>query len=123
MARILKGISAGLLGPAAYSGGWPTAALGLACHFFIAYSAATVFYLASRNLRFLTLRQILSGVLYGVAVYLVMYWIVVPLSRVPHRTYTLQSTVIAIVTHLICVGLPIALIISHYSPSPDRLRG
>jgi hypothetical protein len=118
--RILKGIAAGLLGPSAYSGGWPTAALGLACHFFIAYSAATVFYIASRNLRFLTLRPILSGALYGVAVYLVMYWIVVPLSRVPHRTYTLQSTVIAIITHMICVGLPIALIISHFSRLPDR---
>jgi hypothetical protein len=117
--RILKGIAAGLLGPSAYTGGWPTAALGLACHFFIAYSAATVFYLASRRLSFLTLRPVLSGILYGVCVYLVMYWIVVPLSRVPHRTYTVQSTVIAILTHMICVGLPIALIISRYAPSPD----
>lgn len=47
--RLLKGIAGGLLGPRAYDGGWPIAALGLACHFFIAFSAATVFYLFSRQ--------------------------------------------------------------------------
>ena len=113
--RILKGIASGLLGPDAYNGGWPTAALGLALHFFIAFSAATVFYLASRKLSYLTQHPVLSGALYGVSVYLVMYWIVMPLSRYRHRPFTLSSTTIAIVTHIIGVGLPISLIIAHYS--------
>jgi len=110
--RILKGIASGLLGPDAYAGGWPTAALGLALHFFIAFSAATVFYLASRKLTYLTRHPVVSGALYGIAVYLVMYWIVMPLSRYRHRPFTLSGSTIAIVTHIICVGLPIALIIS-----------
>lgn len=113
--RILKGIASGLLGPDAYNGGWPTAGLGLALHFLIAFSAATVFYFASRKLTFLTRHPFVSGPLYGVAVYLVMYWIVMPLSRYRHRPFTLTSTTIAIVTHIICVGTPIALIISHYA--------
>jgi hypothetical protein len=113
--RILKRIASGLLGPDAYTGGWPIAALGLALHFFIALSAATVFYFASRRLRYLTQHPIISGVLYGVGVYLVMYWIVMPLSRYHHRPFTLSSTTIAIVTHIICVGLPIALITRHYT--------
>jgi len=113
--RILKGIAGGLLGPEAYHGGWPTAALGLACHFFIAYSAATVFYLASRRLSFLTQRPILSGVLYGVCVYLVMYWIVVPLSRLHRWPTSIKATIIAIITHMICVGLPISLTIRRFS--------
>jgi uncharacterized membrane protein YagU involved in acid resistance len=118
--RILKGIASGLLGPDAYKGDWPTAGLGLAFHFLIAFSAATVFYLASRKLPFLTRHPFLSGPLYGVAVYLVMYWIVMPLSRYHHRPFTLTSTTIAIVTHIICVGLPISLIIAHFSRSPSR---
>jgi hypothetical protein len=113
--RILKGIASGMLGTDAYNAGWPVAALGLAFHFFIAFSAATVFYFASRKLAFLTQHPFLSGPLYGVAVYLVMYWIVMPLSRYRHRPFTLTSTTIAIVTHIICVGLPIALIISRYA--------
>ena len=115
--RILKGIASGLLGPEAYNGGAGIAALGLAFHFLIAFSAATVFYFASRRLPFLTLRPVLSGISYGVAVYLVMYWIVMPLSRYRHRPFTLESTTIAIVTHMVCVGLPIALVISRLAPT------
>jgi hypothetical protein len=118
--RILKGIASGLLGPDAYNGGWQTAALGLACHFFVAFSAATVFYLASRKVSYLIQHPVLSGALYGVGVYLVMYWIVMPLSRYRHRPFTLSSTTIAIVTHIICVGLPISLIIAHFSRSSSR---
>ena len=114
--RILKGIASGMLGPDAYDGGAGTAALGLAIHFFIAFSAATVFYLGSRAIAFLTQHPILSGVSYGVVVYLVMYWIVMPLSRYRHRPFTISSTIIAIVTHMICVGLPIALVISRLAP-------
>jgi uncharacterized membrane protein YagU involved in acid resistance len=115
-ARILQGIARGLLGPKSFSGGWATAALGLALHFFIAFSAATVFYLASRKLPFLTLRPFLSGVLYGVAVYLVMYWVVMPLAHIVSSSRSSWSaSAIAIVTHIACVGLPISLVVRHYS--------
>jgi hypothetical protein len=117
--RILKGIASGLLGPDAYNGGWEIAALGLAFHFLIAFSAATVFYFVSRKLAFLTQHPVLSGISYGVAVYLVMYWIVMPLSRYRHRPFTVSSTIIAIVTHMICVGLPIALVTSRLSPAQN----
>lgn len=49
---LLQGIAKGLTGPSAYQGGWATAALGLVLHFVIAFGAATVYYLASRKLRF-----------------------------------------------------------------------
>src|SRR5512146_3270726 len=58
---ILQGIASGLLGPSAFHGGAATAVLGLFLHFFIAFSWATVFYLASRKLAFLTRRPFLSG--------------------------------------------------------------
>ena len=50
--RLLQGIASGLLGAKAFGGGWRTAALGAACHFFIAFSAAAVFYALSRKLSF-----------------------------------------------------------------------
>ena len=113
--RILQSVASGLLGVKAFSGGWETAALGGVCHFLIAFSAATVFYAASRKIRLMTRLPILSGVLYGVAVYLVMYWIVMPLSLVHRGPFSLTATVIAILTHMVCVGLPISLIVHHYS--------
>jgi hypothetical protein len=59
-------------------------------------------------------RPIPSGALYGIAVYVVMYWVVMPLSNF-HGTKTVTSSIIAIVTHIICVGLPIALVVHRFS--------
>ncbi len=112
--RLLQGIAAGWLGPASFNGGTATAALGLAFHFLIAFTAAAVFFVASRKLTFMVRRPILCGALYGIAVYLVMYWVVMPLSNF-HGTKTVTSSIIAIVTHIICVGLPISLVIYRFS--------
>ena len=112
--RLLQGIAAGWLGPASFNGGMATSALGLAFHFLIAFTAATVFYVASRYLTFMIHRPIVSGVLYGIAVYLVMYWIVMPLSNF-HGTKTVTSSIVAVITHIVCVGLPISLVIHRFS--------
>ena len=112
--RILRGIASALIGPEAFQGGTATAALGLALHFLIAFSAAAVFFLASRQISFMTQRPILAGALYGVCVYVVMYWIVMPLSKV-HPNHALKPSIIAIVTHMFCVGLPIAVVVHRFS--------
>jgi hypothetical protein len=113
-ARILRGVAAGLLGPKSMSGGWHTALLGLAIHFFIAFSAATVFYLASRKLPFMVRQPFIYGPIYGILVYTFMYWVVMPLSARPPGKFSLFNTVIAIITHIICVGTPIAFVESRF---------
>jgi len=110
--RILQGIASALLGPRSFEGGPTTGALGAVIHFFIALSAATVFYAASRKLPLLILRPILSGIVYGVSVYVVMYWIVLPLAHFQGAPRNLFNSIVAIVTHIICVGLPISIVVS-----------
>ncbi len=112
---ILKGIASGWLGIQAFRGGFACAALGLGIHFLIAIIAAAIFYAASRKLRWLVHRPYLSGVLYGLAVYLVMYWIVLPLSRYQRGAFSVVRAVVAILTHIACVGLPIALVVHRNS--------
>src|SRR5471030_331245 len=51
--RVLQGIASGLLGRSSFRGGMATAALGLFCHFLIAFGAAAVYYAVSRRLRVL----------------------------------------------------------------------
>jgi hypothetical protein len=109
--RLLQGIAAGLLGPRAFEGGLATALFGLLCHFFIAYSAAAVFAVASRRLQLLSQHAVISGVLFGVAVYFFMNRIVVPLSAARKYPFSWQMMVIGVVIHIFCVGLPIALIV------------
>ena len=55
--RMLQGIASGLLGPQSFEGGMATAGLGLAIHFLIAFTAAAVFCVGSRQFSFLTRRH------------------------------------------------------------------
>jgi hypothetical protein len=108
--RMLQGIASGLLGARSFEGGMATAGLGLAIHFLIALTVAAVFYAASRKLTFLTERPVISGLLYGVAVYLFMYWIVVPFVFVNAR-HSVTRDVTAVIVHMLLIGLPIALVV------------
>ncbi len=111
---MLQGIASGLLGARSFEGGMATAGLGLAIHFLIAFTAASVFYAASRKLTFLTQRPVISGLFYGVAVYLFMYWIVVPLAIVNVR-HSISRDVTAVIVHMLLIGLPIALVVRGFS--------
>lgn len=113
--RLLQGIAAGLLGRASFQHGWATGALGLAFHFLIAFTAAAVFYAASRKLPALLDHPWVAGVGYALLVYGFMYWIVMPLSRLHPGPVTLSYTATAIVVHIICVGLPISLVIHRFA--------
>lgn len=112
--RMLQGIASGLLGPQSFEGGMVTAGLGLSIHFLIAFTAATVFYLSSRQISFLTQHAVVSGLLYGIAVYVFMYWIVVPL-RFPTVLHSVSRDVTAVIIHMILIGLTIALVVRHFS--------
>lgn len=113
--RLLQGIAGGVLGPRTYSGGIAAAALGLALHFVIAFAAATVFFMASRGIRFLLDHAVLSGVLYGIAVYFFMQRVVIPLSHAARNPFSLKFMIIGVIIHIFCVGLPIALSVRKYS--------
>ena len=112
--RILQSIASGLLGASAFQGGLATAALGAALHFLIATTAAALYYLASRKLNFLTKRAVIWGILYGVAVYLFMYFLVLPLAGIKTRI-ALSAVAVAVLTHIVCVGLPISLSVRRFS--------
>ena len=112
--RGLQGIAAGLLGANAFDGGLVTAGLGLALHFFVAFVVVSVFYLASRKIEFLTRHSVVSGVLYGIGVYIVMYWFVLP-SAFPTFRHRVWNELLAVAIHISLIGLPCALIVRRYS--------
>jgi hypothetical protein len=113
---LLQGIASHLIGHAAFAGGLSTAFLGLLCHFFIAFSAAAVYVLLSRGLAVLARRPAIAGPLYGVAVYFFMQLVVLPLSGAIKRPFSLEMTLIGVVIHIFCVGLPIALATRRFAP-------
>lgn len=108
--RIFQSVAAGLLGrEAAVAGGWPTALLGLALHFFNALVIVTVYWLAARRLPLLWRRAWACGLAYGLAVYLVMNHVVIPLSRAAGGSRDALWIALSIVAHLLFVGVPAAL--------------
>lgn len=106
---IYQFVASGLLGSAAFSGGVATALLGLGLHFLIAFGAATAFVLAAKRLPALLRNPIPWGLAFGVAVWLFMGRVVLPLSRVQPAPFHLGLMINGIVGHALLVGLPIAL--------------
>jgi len=114
--RILQGIAGAVLGrDAALKGGLATAVLGLGLHFAVAFGVAAVFYLASRRLTVLVKRAALSGVLYGIAVWLAMNLVVLPLTAQAKAPFPPPGWEIILFAHVTCVGPPIALLVRRFS--------
>ena len=109
-------IAAGLLGRQAFHGGAGTYVLGVFLHFFIACSAAAVYYAASRKLEFMTEHPIVCGLFFGAAVEEVMNLVVLPLSALHARgPYKLYDLILGLVVHMIVIGLPIAYSVRRFA--------
>ena len=110
-ARILQSIASGLLGKAAYQAGAGAAVLGALLHLAIALVMAAVYVAASRRLPALNRRPWLWGPLYGIGCYVVMNYVVLPLSAFPPRTRPPAPVVwiTGVLAHMFLIGLPIAL--------------
>ena len=86
-----------------------SAALGIALHFFIAFLIVAVFFLASRRLPALVRAPILSGLIYGIGAYIVMQYIVIPLSAAGTGRFSWPVFVNGVLIHMFGVGLPASL--------------
>ncbi|HJS21074.1 MAG TPA: hypothetical protein VJ764_00330 [Steroidobacteraceae bacterium] len=112
--RIMQSIASGLLGASAYEGGAATAGLGVALHFLILIVAAGLYAAASRRLALLTRQPVVCGLLFGIAIWIVMNLVVVPLSAFPHEVHhTVSSASPHVLAHMVLVGLPIALAVKY----------
>jgi|SRR5450631_180299 hypothetical protein len=105
-----RGIASGLLGSRAFQGGMASWILGVLLHYFIAFGAAAVYCVSSWKLRFLKDNWVVCGLFYGIAIYLVMNLVVLPLSAVPFKVgpFSVPGMIHGLLVHMIFIGLPIA---------------
>jgi uncharacterized membrane protein YagU involved in acid resistance len=108
--RVWQFVASGVLGRASFGGGMKTAALGLLIHFLIAFCLAAIYYIASLYFPVLVRQAVLCGLLYGVAVYFAMNYLVLPLSAAPPLSFSVASFLNGLIGHALLVGLPIALV-------------
>jgi hypothetical protein len=116
--RVWQTVASGLLGPRAFEQGWRSATLGLALHFVISFTIATIYIFASLHLPFLLRHPLTAGALYGIAVYCVMNFIVLPLSRRAKRPFNRNFALTQLVIHICIVGWSIALSARYLLPMP-----
>jgi hypothetical protein len=105
---ILKAIASGVLGPASFRGGAGVAALGLALQWLMSWIIAAIYILAATNRAIMRSRWIPSGLAYGAVVFVVMNYVVVPLSAVGHRPSFTATTFVGNLLAMFLFGLIVA---------------
>lgn len=116
--RILQSIASGLLGRDAYDSVFPAVPIGIGAHFFILIVAAAMYYAASRRIELLRRRAYVAGMLFGVAIYCTMHYVVVPLSAAPHFKSTWMSFLSDLSVHVLLLGPAISLSVRYFDRLP-----
>ena len=116
--RLFQAVSFSLLGADTYSYGLSSALLGVLLHFCVALGIVSVYVLVSGRLRALRKYPFVFGPLYGIAAWLVMNFVVLPLTLIGHPRLAWASVVNGILIHMFGVGLPAALAASRIDKRP-----
>ena len=107
--RLLQSVASGALGRDAFTGVAATAALGLGFHFLIAFIITALFFAAAARASALTRRPVLTGAAYGILVYAVMNYVVIPLSKIGPRPLPAAIVLVTgLLVHMFLIGVPIA---------------
>lgn len=115
---VLRAIASGLLGKAAFHGGMPVSLLGLGLQWAMSLLIAAIFVFAARQLAWLNQRWVAAGVLYGVAVFVVMEYVVVPLSASWPKSHFTTPALIENLLAMLLFGLIVAFFARSADTSP-----
>jgi hypothetical protein len=108
--RVFQSVAAGILGKESFNGGMKSALLGAAGHYFIAFSIVIVYWLAAKWLPVLTRHAVACGIVYGILVYIVMNYVVIPLSNAARpKSFNPLWVSLSVIVHMFLIGLPAAL--------------
>lgn len=108
-AWLLQTVATGLLGQSAYTGGVPTAILGLAAHFAMSFAWAALFVGAASRVPALVAKPALSGPAFGILVFFTMRLVVLPASAFPFPvSFSQPGATLDLLSHMFLFGLPIA---------------
>lgn len=114
-AIIFRFIASGWFGREAMSGGTSMILYGLIFHYLIAaFFTVILFWLYPCMVKVLK-NKYLTGIIYGLAIWVIMNYLVLPMTNIPkgHGHLQLISLFKGIAALIICVGLPVALIADH----------
>jgi hypothetical protein len=108
--NVFRFIASGVFGQTALSGGVPMALWGIAFHYIIAFGWTVLFFLLAGRFLFLTRNWIISGIIYGIFVWLMMNLVVMPASLAHMKTGPKEwaGIIKGVLILIVCVGLPVS---------------
>ena len=108
----LQYLASGAIGNAAFTGGLATGLLGVILEFIITIIIAGIFILSADRIPLLRRHVIIGSLLYGFGVFIVMNFIVLPLSAAPPLPAPpLWLFIEIILEHVLLIGLPLGLLV------------
>jgi len=122
--RVLRAIASGVLGRAAVHGGPGVIALGLLLQWAMSMVIAAVFLAGAARAPVLLRRWILAGLVYGIVVFAVMNYAIVPLSAAVFKVHFSPLSFAENLAAMLIFGLIVAFIAQRSERnSPADVRG
>jgi uncharacterized membrane protein YagU involved in acid resistance len=112
--NVLKYIASGVFGTSAFTGGNTMLLWGVLFHYIIAFIFTLFFFYLFRRIKFMQSNTILTGILYGIFIWLIMNMIIVPISHAPTGSFDLLKSIKAALILIIMIGLPLSIIAKRY---------
>ncbi|MES3018760.1 MAG: hypothetical protein V4721_13320 [Bacteroidota bacterium] len=112
---VFKFIASGIFGIKAFSGGVPMIIAGLIFHYIIALGFTFIFFILYPKIRLVIKNNIFIGITYGIFVWLVMKFLVIPVSNTPPQPFKFTSAAIAMSILIVCIGIPLSFIAARRS--------
>jgi len=107
---IMRFVASGPLGDGALTGASAYVLAGYIVHFAIMTCMVSAYVLIAPSIPSLFSRPLIAGILYGLLLWVIMYWVVRPLRWPGMYPRSLLGVAEAWFSHIVCVGLPIAFI-------------
>jgi len=121
--QVLQSVASGVFKKEAYSGGWEMALYGLGLHYCIAFAFAIFFFVVFPFVPFLKKNKIVSGLLYGVFVWIVMNLGVLSVVFPNRPPMTWDGVLIGAVILMLMIGLPISIFTNRYYSQKINSQG
>jgi uncharacterized membrane protein YagU involved in acid resistance len=122
---VLNYIASGIMGKTAFAGGAGMAFLGLLLHFVIAFAFTFLFFWLYSKSNLLSKNLVVTGIIYGVFIWLVMNLMVVPLSNVNHTPLSamkIQKVLKAVLILIFMIGLPLSFITNNGLKKEEKIN-
>lgn len=115
--KVLRYIASGVFGKKAFA---PANAgsmvwVGLAFHYLIAIVFTAFFYLIYPRIKWLSANRVVTGIVYGIFVWAIMFFLVLPQTSTPGKKLQFDaSTPVSILILIVAIGLPLSFFAAKY---------